>query len=39
MAERIDLEVPATANALSTVRMVLGGLGVRLTSRARARTR
>ena len=30
MAERIDLEVPATRNALSTVRMVLGGLGARL---------
>jgi hypothetical protein len=30
MAERIDLEVPATLNALSTVRMVLGGLGARL---------
>jgi hypothetical protein len=30
MAERIDLEVPATVNALSTVRMVLGGLGARL---------
>ena len=29
MAERIDLEVPATLNALSTVRMVLGGLGAR----------
>jgi len=30
MAERIDLEVPATLSALSTVRMVLGGLGARL---------
>ena len=30
MAERIDLEVPATLAALSTVRMVLGGLGARL---------
>ena len=30
MAERIDLEVPATLNALSTVRSVLGGLGARL---------
>jgi len=30
MAERISLEVPATLNALSTVRMVLGGLGARL---------
>ena len=30
MAEKIDLEVPATLNALSTVRMVLGGLGARL---------
>ena len=30
MAERIDLEVPATLNALSTVRIVLGGLGARL---------
>ena len=30
MAERIDLEVPATLNGLSTVRMVLGGLGARL---------
>jgi anti-sigma regulatory factor (Ser/Thr protein kinase) len=30
MAERIDLEVPATLNALSTVRMVLGGIGARL---------
>ena len=30
MAERIDLEVPATLNALSTVRMVLGGLAARL---------
>ena len=30
MAERIDLEVPATLNALSTVRLVLGGLGARL---------
>jgi anti-sigma regulatory factor (Ser/Thr protein kinase) len=30
MAERINLEVPATLNALSTVRMVLGGLGARL---------
>jgi hypothetical protein len=30
MAERITLEVPATLNALSTVRMVLGGLGARM---------
>jgi len=30
MAERIDLEVPATLNGLSTVRLVLGGLGARL---------
>ncbi|MCX6372012.1 MAG: hypothetical protein NTX16_02835 [Actinobacteria bacterium] len=30
MAERIDLEVPATLSALSTVRLVLGGLGARL---------
>jgi hypothetical protein len=30
MAERIDLEVPATLTALTTVRMVLGGLGARL---------
>ena len=30
MPERIDLEVPATLNALSTVRLVLGGLGARL---------
>ena len=30
MAERIDLEVSATLNALSTVRLVLGGLGARL---------
>ena len=30
MAERISLEVPATLSALSTVRMVLGGLGARL---------
>jgi anti-sigma regulatory factor (Ser/Thr protein kinase) len=30
MAEKIDLEVPATLSALSTVRMVLGGLGARL---------
>ena len=30
MAEKIGLEVPATLNALSTVRMVLGGLGARL---------
>ena len=30
MAERITLEVPATLSALSTVRMVLGGLGARL---------
>ena len=30
MAERIDLEVPATRNALPTVRMVLGGLAARL---------
>lgn len=30
MTDRIDLEVPATADALSTVRMVLGGIGARL---------
>ena len=30
MAERISLEVPATLSALSTVRMVLGGLGAGL---------
>lgn len=30
MAERIKLEVPATMSALSTVRMVLGGLGAGL---------
>jgi hypothetical protein len=30
MAERISLEVPATLSALSTVRMVLGGIGARL---------
>ena len=30
MTERINLEVPATLRALSTVRMVLGGLGARL---------
>lgn len=30
MAETINLEVPATLEALSTVRMVLGGLGARL---------
>ena len=30
MAERISLEVPATLSALSTVRMVVGGLGARL---------
>jgi hypothetical protein len=30
MSENISLEVPATLNALSTVRMVLGGLGARL---------
>jgi hypothetical protein len=30
MAERISLEVPATLSALSTVRMVLGGVGARL---------
>jgi len=30
MAERITLEVPATVNALSTIRTVLGGLGARL---------
>ena len=30
MVERINLEVPATLNALSTVRMVLGGLGAGL---------
>ncbi len=30
MAEKVNLEVPATIGALSTVRMVLGGLGARL---------
>jgi anti-sigma regulatory factor (Ser/Thr protein kinase) len=30
MTEIINLEVPATLSALSTVRMVLGGLGARL---------
>jgi len=30
MSERISLEVPATLSALSTVRMVVGGLGARL---------
>jgi hypothetical protein len=30
MAERIALEVPATLSALSTVRMVIGGLAERL---------
>jgi hypothetical protein len=30
MAEKVSLEVPATLSALSTVRMVLGGLGARL---------
>ncbi len=30
MAERISLEMPATLNAISTLRMVMGGLGVRL---------
>jgi hypothetical protein len=30
MSENISLEVPATLSALSTVRMVLGGLGARL---------
>ncbi len=30
MAETISLEVPPTLSALSTVRMVLGGLGARL---------
>jgi anti-sigma regulatory factor (Ser/Thr protein kinase) len=30
MAEKISLEVPATLSALSTVRVVLGGLGARL---------
>jgi anti-sigma regulatory factor (Ser/Thr protein kinase) len=30
VTERISLEVPATLSALSTVRMVLGGLGARL---------
>jgi hypothetical protein len=30
MAERISLQVPATLSALSTVRMVVGGLGARL---------
>ncbi len=30
MTDRINLEVPASLNALSTVRMVLGGLGARL---------
>jgi anti-sigma regulatory factor (Ser/Thr protein kinase) len=30
MAERINLEMPATLSALSTLRMIMGGLGVRL---------
>lgn len=30
MAERISLEIPATLDALSTLRMVVGGLGLRL---------
>lgn len=30
MAETISLEVPPTLSALSTVRMVVGGLGARL---------
>ncbi len=30
MPEKISLEVPATLSALSTVRMVLGGLGARV---------
>ena len=30
MSDKISLEVPATLSALSTVRMVLGGLGARL---------
>jgi hypothetical protein len=30
MAEKISLEVPATLSAISTVRIVLGGLGARL---------
>lgn len=30
MTEKISLEVPATLSALSTVRMVLGGLGARV---------
>jgi anti-sigma regulatory factor (Ser/Thr protein kinase) len=30
MTEKISLEVPATLSALSTVRMVVGGLGARL---------
>jgi hypothetical protein len=30
MTDNISLEVPATLSALSTVRMVLGGLGARL---------
>jgi anti-sigma regulatory factor (Ser/Thr protein kinase) len=30
MAVKINLEVPATLSALSTVRLVLGGLGARL---------
>jgi hypothetical protein len=30
MAERINLEIPATLDALSTLRMVMGGLGMRL---------
>ena len=30
MAERISLEMPATLSALSTLRMVMGGLGARL---------
>ena len=35
MTENISLEVPATLSALSTVRMVLGGLGARLDLLAR----
>jgi hypothetical protein len=30
MAERISLEIPATVDALSLLRMVVGGLGLRL---------
>jgi anti-sigma regulatory factor (Ser/Thr protein kinase) len=30
MSDRVSLEVPATLSALSTVRVVLGGLGARL---------